>query len=96
MKNRKAARSELYQNRTYKEFQKAIADNLRRVREARELTQEEASHLCRMAVRQYQSTEAGRTNLSLLTLARLVEGLGISAAELLSFKGKPESGGKAC
>ena len=88
MKNRKAKRSELYQNKTYKDFQRAIANNLRQLREAKDMTQEDASHLCKMAVRQYQSVEAGRTNLSLLTLARLVDGLGISAGELLSKSGQ--------
>jgi len=76
-------RSELYETEAFIGLKKILADNLKRIRQERQITQEACAHQCGLAVRQYQALEGETSNTTLLTLSRLLEGLEVSAAELL-------------
>lgn len=64
-------------------LQERFAANARRVRLARGWTQEEVAWRSRLAVRMYQSIEAGRANPTLATMARLCAAFEIDARELM-------------
>lgn len=77
-----------------------VAANVRRLREARGWTQEEcAAHCGGMATYLLQLVEAGASNITANTLARLCDGLAVDVLELLAHasplpkrgKGRPPS-----
>ena len=76
-------RTKLYESEVYLELKRTLADNLKRIRAERQLTQEQLAHECGLAVRQYQAIEGAEANATLLTVARLMEGIGISGGELI-------------
>lgn len=78
-----------YESEAYTRLTKSLALNLRRLRVLRGWTQEEAGHRCGMLMQQYQRVESGAVNVTLTTLARLSEGYGVAASELLAH---PEDG----
>lgn len=57
---------------------KTVGFNIRRAREAKGLSQEDAAHLAHMNIRNYQRLEAGEGNPTLATLLSLAEALEIS------------------
>jgi transcriptional regulator with XRE-family HTH domain len=60
-----------------------VAANVRRLREVKGWTQEEAAHQCSgLHATLYRTVEAGRTNVTAATLARLSEGFGVDVVEL--------------
>ena len=83
-RRRKVERAKLYESPVYLELTKRLASNVRRVRVAKGWTQEEAAHHCGMPVRLLQGIEAGTNNVTLVTLARLVEGFSVDAQKLLA------------
>jgi len=60
-----------------------LAANVRRVRAARGLTIQDAAEQMGLHWRHLQKVEAGDTNATLQTLARIADTLGVSASELL-------------
>ena len=68
----------------YKDLQQRLAANVRRIRTERGWTQEDAAHACDMPLRLYQGVEGGTANTTLVTIARLVEGLEVDALDLLA------------
>ncbi len=83
-RERKADRLPLYETRSYRRLQKRLAENIKALRQAREWTQEDAAHECGLTVRVWQRVERQEANVSLVTLARLVDGLGVDAATLFA------------
>jgi len=84
VRRRRAERASQYGEDTYVELQKRLAANVRAQRKALGWTQEQAAHECQMPTRLLQSVESGKVNLTLTTLARLVNGLKVDASELLA------------
>ncbi|OJT19342.1 hypothetical protein BO221_37125 [Archangium sp. Cb G35] len=63
-----------------------MAAAVRRLREEKGWTQEEAAHRCQMTTRLLQRVEGEDVNLTLTTLARLCEGLGVDVAQLFQSR----------
>jgi transcriptional regulator with XRE-family HTH domain len=83
MKRRKPQRAALYETATYEGLVRRIGANVRRLRHARGWTQEECAFQCKkLGPALLRTIEAGRTNVTATTLARLCDGLGVDAAEL--------------
>lgn len=84
MRRRPSARDPLYEEPEYVAILGRVAANVRRLREAKGWTQEEAAHQCReLAVLVYASIERAENNFTAVTLARLAKGFGVDARELL-------------
>lgn len=66
-----------------KSFRKTFAANLRRERQARELSQEALAHLAGLHRTYVGSVERGERNISIDNIARLARALGIAPGELL-------------
>lgn len=85
LRRRRAERLPRYESPLYVELLARIAGNLRRLREAKGWTQQEAGDACGgMTMQQYQRIEGGQTNLTFTTLARVADGLGVDPHDLLA------------
>ena len=62
-----------------------IASNIRRLRLAQKITQEEAAFRCDISTRHYSDIENSKTNLSVDVLDKLSYGLGVPPAELVGL-----------
>ena len=92
MRPRRVQRQPQYRDPTYRDLVGRLAASIRHLRERRGWTQEETAELCAMPVRLVQQIEAGETNATLTTLARLAKGFAIDGATLLRArppKGRP-------
>ncbi len=82
---RKPTRAALYTAPAYLAFIARVGANVRRLREAQGLTQEElAFRSTDMGPALLRTIEAGHVNVTALSMSRLAEGLGVDAAELLA------------
>jgi len=61
-----------------------IGENIKRVREAKKLSQKEVITSIDMGAAQYSRIESGKTDPSVSTLARIAQALGVEPHELLS------------
>lgn len=75
-------------DREEKTLRRRLAANLRRLREARDLTQEELAHRANLHSSLLQRVEAGELNTTIRTICRLAAGLDVGAVELLSDSGR--------
>ena len=64
------------------EFKQLLAGNLRRIRKERGITQEKAAEATGLNWRHWQKLEAGEVNVTLSTLAKICDGLGVVLEEL--------------
>lgn len=77
-------RSAFYAATPYRALLGRIGANLRRLREARDLTQDKTADCCEgVDPTHIRRIEAGTTNVTVLTLSRLAEGLGVDPIEFL-------------
>ena len=60
-----------------------IGDNIKRVREAKNLTQKEVIMAIDMGAAMYSRIESGKTEPSLTTLEKIAKALGVSLVELI-------------
>ncbi len=83
MNQRAPAPVQLRKTPGYQSVVDRVAANVRRLREVKGWTQEEAAHQCSgLHATLYRTVEAGRTNVTAATLARLSEGFGVDVVEL--------------
>ena len=79
--------------KTFKDLRRRVARNLRRLRAAQGISHGELSELTGLHSRHLQKIEAGNSNVTLVTMACLASGLGVSPGELIATgrsKGKGE------
>lgn len=69
-----------------KDFQKALGNKIRQIREAKNISQTELGNLCDIERSNMNRIEAGNTNPSSYLLYQIAEKLEIEASELLNFK----------
>ena len=69
---------------SYKRIQKRLSVNLWQIRTERGLTQEQMAARCGMATQQYSKIESGQANLTLATIAHLVDRLDVDVADLFA------------
>lgn len=91
MRPRRADRAQQYRSRAYRELLVRLATNVRRLRQAREWSQEEAAYRSGMSTRVFQRIEASDVNATFTTLARLCEGFAVDVRELLLPAGRRSS-----
>lgn len=85
MRRRSPERIELFETATCQRLVSDFAVNVRRVREARGWTQEEAAYRSReLDPAMLRTIEAGDANLTITTIARLCDGLEVGVAELFA------------
>ena len=82
-RQRRPERVEQYESSAYRDLQARLAASVRRLREEKGWTQEEAAHRCGMTTRLLQRMEGEDVNLTFTTLARLCEGLEVDVVQLL-------------
>jgi len=70
--------------KTFQHLRRRVAGNLFRLRAARGLTQMELADAAGLHWRHVQKIEAGKNNVTLITLARLADGLQVDAMELMA------------
>ena len=87
MRRRRKERVEQYESPSYQALQGRLARNVRRLRYEKDWSQEEAAHQSAMSTRLFQRVEGREVNLTLTTLARLCDGFGVDAVELLRPRG---------
>lgn len=77
--------------RSAQSISQRLGANARRLREGREWTQEHTAWRSRLAVRMYQSLEAGAANPTFATIARLCDAFEVDVQELLLPSAAPEA-----
>jgi len=83
MKSRDPNRAPLYEAETYAALVARLAVNVRRLREAKGLTQEEFAFRCHeLDPSMLRTIEAGEANVTVTTVARLCDGLGVDVLDL--------------
>jgi transcriptional regulator with XRE-family HTH domain len=86
MRRRRPERMAEYERPAFTELKARLAANVRRLREERSWTQEEAADRSRMATPLFQRLEAAATNATLITLSKLCEGFGVDVAQLFAAR----------
>lgn len=69
-----------------KDFQKALGNRIRQIREAKNISQTELGNLCDIERSNMNRIEAGNTNPSSYLIYQIAEKLEVEASELLNFK----------
>lgn len=82
-RRRRSEREPLYRLLAYTTLQGVLAKNVRSLRQEQGLTQEAAAARVDLTLQVWQRVEHGKTNASLLTIARISQALGVKAADLL-------------
>ena len=82
MKKRRPERIKQYESPLYKELQQRLSATLRRMRAESDWSQERAAQECDMSTRLYQRCEAGTSNVTLTTLARICSGFEVDPTDL--------------
>jgi transcriptional regulator with XRE-family HTH domain len=69
--------------KVFQDLRKRVAQNLARLRSERGLTFEKLGNRAGLHWRHLQKIEAGESNVTLVTIARLADGLAVDALELI-------------
>lgn len=82
VRRRKEQRADQYESDSFKEIKLRLARSVRRLRDDKQWTQEDAAHYCNMSVRLLQRIESASVNATLTTIARLSAGFDVDVAGL--------------
>jgi transcriptional regulator with XRE-family HTH domain len=84
-------------NQTQKcDAQRLFAANMRRIRKAKELTQEKVAEIAELHPNYVSSAERGERNISICNIERIARALGVTMAELVAMpSGDPAPATKA-
>ena len=77
----------------FQKLQRDLGRRVRQLREAKGLTLYEAQEACGVDWKHLQRVEAGQLNVTLATLHRIAEGLGVSVADLFEARSRRKSQG---
>lgn len=66
------------------DLKEVMAVNLRRIRHARNMTQEDLAHLAKLSARYIGKIERANVSASVTVLGQIAEALGVEPAELIS------------
>ncbi|MGF6764758.1 transcriptional regulator with XRE-family HTH domain [Paraburkholderia sp. GAS33] len=66
------------------DVQRLFAANMRRIRKAKELTQEKIAELAELHPNYVSSVERGERNISICNIERIAKALGVTMAELVA------------
>lgn len=69
-----------------KDFQRALGNRIRQLREAKKISQTELGNLCEIDRSNMNRIESGNTNPSSYLLYQIAQKLEVEASELLNFK----------
>ena len=69
-----------------KDFQRALGNRIRQLREAKNISQTELGNLCEIDRSNMNRIESGNTNPSSYLLYQIAQKLEVEASELLTFK----------
>lgn len=69
-----------------KDFQIALGNKIKQIRESKNISQTELGNLCNIERSNMSRIEVGNTNPSSYLLYQIAEKLGVEASELLNFK----------
>lgn len=83
MRPRRPQRRWQYESPAYRDLLERVATNVQALRRRGGWTQEELAERCEMGLRHIQAVEGCETNITFVTLARLAQGLGVDARDLL-------------
>lgn len=76
-------RAEEFQaTRRYRRAAKILGSNMRRLRDAKGWTLQDASDAADVDLKHWQKIEAAQINVTLVTLVRIAEGLSVAVSEL--------------
>lgn len=96
MRPRNKARETRYKSPAYLRLLERIGANVRRLRDAKGWTQEEAAFQCDdLAAPLLRRIELGSTNVTAITLSRIAEGFAVDVSELLAPVATPPPKRKA-
>lgn len=70
------------------ELSKILGNRIRKLREERNITQQNLAEMCNIEKSNMARIEAGRTNPTLLTMYKISSSLNVSLAELVDFDSK--------
>ncbi len=82
-RKRSPKREHLYEIKEYAQLRQRLAKNLRALRKKRKMTQQRAAELTELSYGHYLSLEHEQTNVTFVTLAKLVRGLEVDVTRLL-------------
>ena len=88
-RRRRRGRLAHYKSPAYVALVERVAINVRAVRESRGLTQQEAADQAEIGLRLWQSIESAKSNLTLVTVARVCAGLEVDPAEVFARIANP-------
>lgn len=83
-KKRREFRSPYYETAVYLNMQARVVDHLKRLRREKDWTQHAAATRLKMSVQHFQQLESGKTNATMVTLARLAEAFAVDIVELFA------------
>lgn len=82
VRRRRAERLPLYNDPAYLKLLETLGRNVRALRAERDLTQEAAAERAGVTLQHWSRVEGGKTNASMLTVARIAAALGVEPVEL--------------
>ena len=82
----KSVRQVEFKKNSEKMIQKIFGDNLKRIREEQDLSQESLAFIAGLSRSYYAEVEGGKRNLSLINISRIASALDVELNKLLTLR----------